>query len=242
MTSLAGVTHPGTVRSRNEDCFAFSGIVEGPSDGQVLVVRERSGPTLVIVADGLGGHPDGDQASALAADVVIRAHPETGEELVAVVHEANRRLRATLNDEGRPTGMATTVAALLLGEHGIAVVNVGDSAVFELVGSRLTKLSTDDRLEGLGSIPGLPSFAVTQSVGGWGPRSIDPHLYEDDLRGRRRFLLCTDGVTNYVSQRKITSALSRPDLEDSVQALLGLSLRVGGHDNVTCVVVDTDCG
>ena len=91
--------------------------------------------------------------------------------------------------------MGTTAAAVLIHDGGFAVVNVGDSVVFEFVDGRLVQLSVDDVPAGAGALPGLPSSIVTQTLGGTERLStIEPHLYEGDLSAGGRFMICTDGL------------------------------------------------
>lgn len=136
-------------------------------------------------------------------------------------------------------GMGATIAAALLHEEGLAVVNVGDSPVLELVGERLVQLTTDDVAAG-GGLVGIRSSTITQSLGGGLTlRQIAPHNYEDQVAEPRRLLLCTDGLTTFVPRERIAEALSNEDLELAVRALLELALDAGGSDNVTCVLVET---
>jgi protein phosphatase len=144
------------------------------------------------------------------------------------------------HDDGS-IGMGTTVAAVLVHETGMAVVNVGDSAVFELVDDRLVQLSTDDVPVGRTSLPGVPSSIVTQTLGGGRElRAVEPHLYEDDLVSPRRLLLCTDGLTNFVPRDQVADALRRHSGEDAVRVLIALALAAGGPDNVTVMTLDDD--
>lgn len=135
-------------------------------------------------------------------------------------------------------GMGTTIAAVLLHADGLAVVNVGDSPVLEVLDERLVQLTTDDVAAHVG-LAGIRSSSLTQSLGGGHViRKITPHLYEDHVVGTRRILLCTDGLTNFVSRQSIVDALGRDDQHLAVQALLQLALESGGPDNVTCLLVD----
>lgn len=87
-------------------------------------------------------------------------------------------------------------------------MNVGDSSMLELADGRLVQLSTDDALIGRASLPGLPSAVVIPTRGG-GRALIEvvPLVHTDDGSGRRRLLLCTDGLTNFVARHDIADIL-----------------------------------
>ena len=196
-------------------------------------------PCLAVVADGLGGHPSGAIASAIATDHVLAAKPAHAEALIASVHEANRVVVDSMSPDEGTVGMGTTIAAVLVHEGGLAAVNVGDSPILELADDRLVQLSTDDALIGRASLPGLPSTVVTQTLGG-GRALIEvvPHVHTDDGSGRRRLLLCTDGLTNFVARHDIAGILRQVDPEQAVAGLVTAALDAGAPDNVTCMLVD----
>jgi len=146
-----------------------------------------------------------------------------------------------MSDRDGSVGMGTTIAAVLIVEAAVAVVNVGDSSIFEIVDGRLVLLSTDDVPAGRSSLPGVPSSIVTQTLGGGRELlEIEPHLYEDDLGQRRRLLLCTDGLTNFVTREQIAGALRRHDGEDAIRVLIALALAAGAPDNVTVTTLDVE--
>jgi protein phosphatase len=193
---------------------------------------------LAVIADGLGGHPCGDRASRLAVEHLLAAKPTDSSGLVNALHEANELIYAEMERTDGCVGMGTTIAAVLVGERGLTVANVGDRAVFELIDGRLVQLSVDDVPPGRGDLPGLPLARVTQTLGGQ-PRltAIDPHVYDDDVVGTDRcLLLCTDGLTNFVPRSQIAQALDSWD-GAAIEMLINSALVAGGRDNVTIVVV-----
>jgi len=231
-------THKGLIRSRNEDSYGATGLVPSRVDGTVVATDLAHLPGLSVVADGLGGHPSGDVASAFAVESLLTAGPADAAGLVAAVHAANRALVDHMSAVPTTRGMGTTVAAVLILREGLAVVNVGDSPVLELVGDRLIQLTVDD-VAPLGGFTSGPSSALTQSLGGGqSTREITPHVYEDRLSGARRLLLCSDGLTSFVRRELIVDALRNDDPRRAVETLLTLALESGGGDNVTCLVVD----
>lgn len=238
MITVAWTTHTGLVRRRNEDHVGVlaAGESAGPgSDGEVRTITVSDVPALVAIADGLGGHPYGDVASRIAVESVLVAAPSDPGALVVAVHAANAEIYAAMSDRAQRT-MGTTLTAVLVHDDGIAVVNVGDSPVFELVDGELAELSVMDSL----SPDEDPSgHVVTQTLGGRSRYSdIDPHITEISVGGAQRLLVCTDGLTNYVDHTALTAALSAPDPETAVAALVDLALIGGGGDNITIAVLD----
>ena len=237
-TRIWGVTHTGCVRQRNEDSYGALGLGGVLSGGKVNRATVAGAPCLAVVADGLGGHPRGDAASRVAVDAILEFAPTTAEELIRAIHLANDVVYRQMGALDAP-GMGTTIAALLVHEHGFAVANVGDSPVFELSDGRLVKLSVDDVPPGQAGLPGIPTSRVTQTLGG--SRSLTPvrpHLHVSDHVDHSRLLLCTDGLTNFATQSEIAAELRRPDGGEAATALVQLALAAGGLDNVTVVVVE----
>jgi len=240
---ISAATHTGLVRRGNEDSYSATSLIASRRDGEVVSAVISNESCLAVIADGLGGHPCGEVASQLAVDHLLEAKPSDVPSLVAAVHAANGAIVAAMSHADKSIGMGTTLAAVLVREAGVAVVNVGDSAVFELVDDRLVQLSTDDVPAGRSGLPGLPSSIVTQTLGGGRELvEIEPHLYEDDLGSARRLLLCSDGLTNFVPRDQVADALRRHDGEDAIRVLVGLALAAGGPDNVTVMTLDVDPG
>ncbi len=238
-TQVWAATHIGSVRGRNEDSYGATGLLPSRTDGNVVTTEIVGEPCLAVVADGLGGHPSGDLASRLAVQSVLDAEPGTADELVDAVTLANDHLYSAMTDNPDARGMGTTLAALLIGAGGITVVNVGDSAVFEVIDGRLVQLSVDDTPSGAKALPGVPAGFVTQTLGGsLVPVPVSPHVHADEYAGDRRFLVCTDGLTSYVPLSEIAGAASLVSGELAVGDLVDRALVAGGNDNVTVLLVE----
>lgn len=241
---ISAGTHTGLVRANNEDAFAATGLVElspsDTSDGVVESVTLGEDRCLTVVADGLGGHPAGEVASRVAVDSVIASDPRDSDQLVVAVHEANGDVVAAMASPDGEFEMGTTLVALLINGDDVAVVNVGDSPAFEFEDGALVQLSSDDSARGLYSV-GFGSSLVTQTLGGGRHlEDIEPHLYEGPADRSSRYLLCSDGLTNFVPPEDIAAVLSRDQGEEAVRGLIGLALSAGGQDNVTCILVERD--
>lgn len=234
---VAARTHLGLVRERNEDSVGVAALFTGRTLSVDGTVHRVDAPTIVVVADGLGGHPKGDEASKIAVEVIVGARPADAESLAKAVRQANEAIVSAMSHDAGNVGMGTTVAAVLATDSAIYVANVGDSSVWELVDHRLVQLSTDDSPAGRSGLPGVPSYVVTQTLGGgrW-LVEVDPHVLEDVVEGERTILVCSDGLTNFVDRRAIAAALlgSGPL---STGALVQLALDAGAPDNVTVAVL-----
>jgi serine/threonine protein phosphatase PrpC len=235
-TRVWAATHVGRVRRRNEDSYGVTGATSSRTNGEVITADIVGGSCLAVVADGLGGHPCGDLASRLAVEHLLATNPANTEELVVAVHDANERIYVEMQQLDECVEMGTTVAAVLVTDDGVTVANVGDSTVFEFHDGRLHQLSVDDVPPGTA---GLVSAQVTQTLGGKSRRTaIDPHVcVDDDVSGQRRLLLCSDGLTNFVTRPQIADALAL-DGAAAVEALVASALAAGGRDNVTVALLD----
>jgi serine/threonine protein phosphatase PrpC len=172
---------------------------------------------------------------------LLDSAPKSSSELVQAVHTANRHVVEAMIEDSRSIGMGTTIAAVLFLREGIAVVNVGDSSVFEYAAGHLEKLSTDDIPNSSGDSLGLPTSIVTQTLGGGRTLGvITPHLFEDRLVGSRQFLICSDGLTNFVHRGDIAAVLRDVGGVDAVHALLNCALEAGAPDNVTVLLAEVE--
>lgn len=209
-----------------------------------------AGPHVVAVADGVGGGPSGEVASALVIRTLAAlesASPgEATAALQAAVTEANQRVRAAIDHDPSLEGMATTLTAMVVTEDGLAIGHIGDSRAYAWRGRTLTQLTRDDTyVQGLvdnGVISAEEArrhpqrSLVTQAING---SEIAPtYALVTPLLGDR-FLLCSDGLSDYVDDKKIADALAEyPDLERCARRLIDLALEVGAPDNVSVVVAD----
>jgi PPM family protein phosphatase len=227
-------TDQGLVRANNEDA--------------VFV-----GARLLVVADGMGGLPAGE----LASDILVRAlavvddMPDTGEalqDLVAALETANERIEAAVADDDARDGMGSTVTALLLSGDRVAALNVGDSRCYLVRDGELAQLTRDDTYVQALVDQGVltpddarrhPQRAlVTQAVQG-GP--FRPAGRMIPVRAGDRFLLCSDGLTDYVPDEVIGATLrDNPDRRTCAAELVERTLDAGAPDNVTVIVADVE--
>jgi serine/threonine protein phosphatase PrpC len=224
----------GLVRSNNEDA--------------VFV-----GSRLLVVADGMGGLPAGELASEILVNAVavVDDMPDTGEplqDLIAALGTANERIEAAVKDDDARDGMGTTVTSLMLAGDRAAALNVGDSRCYLLRDGVLTQITKDDTYvqalvdQGVltpGDARRHPQRAlVTQAVQG-GP--FRPAGRMVPVKAGDRFLLCSDGLSDYVEDEVIAATLrSFADRQVCATELIARTLEAGAPDNVTVIVADIE--
>jgi protein phosphatase len=211
---------------------------------------------LFVVADGMGGHRGGEVASEIAVTVLGNEVVEpTIDALVAAVISANRKINNRSRDEAELSGMGTTVTAMALvsddeGER-LGVVNVGDSRTYIVDDEELVQLTDDHSLVGemlrSGQLTKEEALdhpqrnILTRALGVDSEVEVD--WYEIQVRQGDRFLLCTDGLFNEVTEDQIASVLRRlADPEEAAQELVRQAVEHGGRDNITVVIVDVEEG
>lgn len=228
----AAHSHVGLVRTNNED----SGF---------------AGPYLLLVADGVGGAAAGEVASA-STTYVTATLAMAGREgppldvLAEAVTRSHELLRAGVAADPERTGMATTLTAVLGDGAGFALAHVGDSRGYRWRDGELTRVTRDHTLvqQLLDEREITPAEAARHLYRSMVLRSVDaeqppqPDLVRLDLREGDRVLLCSDGLSDLVSDTDIARLLAAPDLDDAVRDLVDAALAAGGRDNITCVAGD----
>jgi serine/threonine protein phosphatase PrpC len=240
--AVSALSHPGLRRTRNEDSLVIgpwtlcTTVTESPQ----TLVFPLGGPLVVAVADGLGGHPGGDLASSLVVRGLASNGPDLGTE-EAVRDFLDTCNRAVYDAAGGDMGgelatMGTTVAGVVVRGDSLLVFNVGDSRVLALSPDGLRQLSVDDSppLE-----PGQRTTSlVTQCLGG-SPvfRAVHAHVTPVPLSPGERYLICTDGVTDPLTNDVIEDVLREHDDGRAAFELWRAAIEAGGPDNITLAVV-----
>lgn len=231
-------THVGKVRERNEDSW---------------LIDEDLG--LYIVADGMGGHAGGQEASSrcvsavrdslyqqLAAGCIDRrAAPRR---LTGAVEHANREVRRIAQEDPSLQGCGTTVTAIQFVDDMAWIAHVGDTRCYHLQDGELWLLTSDHTVaaERVRSGYDRPEDVAEQDHMLLRAIGTDSDIQIDVLRvpagPRDRFLLCSDGLTLHLSPREIREILKATHGQAAVDACVGTALDRGGEDNVTVLVVE----
>ncbi|MGA8330869.1 MAG: protein phosphatase 2C domain-containing protein, partial [Mycobacterium sp.] len=221
----------GLVRSNNEDSV-------------------YAGARLLALADGMGGHAAGEVASQLV--IAALAHLDDDEpggdllaKLDAAIHSGNSAIAAQVEMEPDLEGMGTTLTAILFAGNRIGMAHIGDSRGYLMRDGELTQITKDDTfvqtLVDDGRITKEEAHShpqrslIMRALTG---HEVEPTLTMREVRLGDRYLLCSDGLSDPVSDETIQDALKIPDVTDSADRLIELALRGGGPDNVTVVVAD----
>ncbi len=211
--------------------------------------------SLFIVADGMGGHQGGEEASRIAVGSLglVGSISSTGE-LEEAVTKANTLIREKGSVEPQLTGMGTTVVALGVlpaaernGSLWLAAANVGDSRLYRFEKDTLEQISLDHSLVGelerAGQITASEAArhpqrnVVTRALGADDHVEVD--TWEIPARHGQRYLLCSDGLVNEVSDREISVELaSNADPADVATKLVTAANKSGGRDNITVLILD----
>jgi serine/threonine protein phosphatase PrpC len=232
----AAVSHVGKIRANQDSGYA--------------------GEYLFVVADGMGGHAGGDVASAIAVKRIIETDRQfaSGTDAEFALHTAltaaNAQLAETVFDHSELTGMGTTVSGLVLVNGQVVIAHIGDSRIYLLRQGELTQVTADhtfvQRLVDSGRITEEeaavhPRRSVLMRV--LGDVDATPEIDTSIMATQPgdRWLLCSDGLSSYVSHDKILSTLtSFEDTDAAADRLVKDALDQGAPDNVTVVLVDID--
>jgi serine/threonine protein phosphatase PrpC len=247
----AHATHPGLVRQNNEDC---------------ILTDDNLG--IYLLADGIGGHNAGEVASSLAVETVYAvlrsniAHTEIDgyfELMVHAMHCAHWEINTKALENSSLMRMGTTLVIVVLRENKAYIVNAGDSRCYlfqngshphldpllERNGYTLKRLTHDHtvgdlmlaRGVSLGQIPKKQFHTLTQSIGCGNPPYPDFSIVE--IKHGDLLLICSDGLTNMLTDAEIEAILSNGDasLDTKTEALIDAANANGGRDNISIVLV-----
>ncbi len=199
---------------------------------------ERTDVGLWAVADGLGGHSDGEIASRMVCDALADFVPGGGfddmidtacQRVAAVNDHLWRGATSILN----PVQRGSTVVALVIRSTRCAVFWAGDSRAYRWRHGRLQQLTQDHSAP---ATEGEPPTAITRAVGSEPTLTLDQ--YRDSVQTGDRYLLCSDGLTRVLSDEAIGGWMGHPDIHRAVDGLLQATLAAGAPDNVTALIVE----
>lgn len=227
-------TDIGRVRKKNEDA-AFIG------NG------------LYILCDGMGGHQGGEIASNLAVDLLsaaLQKEEPSIRALLSSISKANESICQRAQADKALRGMGTTLTALWVAEDQALIAQVGDSRAYLLREGILRQCTHDHsmvaELVRMGKL--TPEEArthphknlVTRALGT--EERVDADIFEIVRQAADRWLLCSDGLSDQVTDAEIASILAEQTLYDAADTLLSLALERGGPDNITMLLMDDEGG
>lgn len=239
----ASLSDRGRVRQNNEDAHAIF-VPEGAGE-----LADRG--AVFVVADGMGGHRGGEIASRIAVRTIIAFYTANSEEnrshaLSRAFREANKTIIEESVADSTLFGMGTTCTALALFRGRAFLAHVGDSRAYHLRAGRITQITNDHSIVGEMVRSGILSDedarnhpkrnVITKSLGAQDEIAADmPAALE--VEAGDTFLLCSDGLTAYLSDTDIAEVLAVSSPAEASKKLVKMANDAGGRDNVTVLVV-----
>lgn len=237
-----GLTDVGHIRENNEDVWA-------------ALPEYR----FFVLADGMGGHRAGEIAAEEAVNAlctIIKTAHEAGRSplqfdeahgmILLAIEEANVQVFNKSMSDPAYFGMGTTLCCLYFHPQGLIYGHVGDSRIYRLRQGKLEPLTRDHSLIGelidKGHLSKQESEecgfknVITKAIGT--DSYIEPSVHMVDIQSEDTYIMCTDGLTDMLSQDDIEKIANKyPTIEKITQALIDAAKAKGGHDNITVVIV-----
>ncbi|MGP1678100.1 MAG: Stp1/IreP family PP2C-type Ser/Thr phosphatase [Burkholderiales bacterium] len=245
---IASLTDPGMVRSHNEDSIAS--------------IAEKG---LVVLADGMGGYNAGEVASGMATTVLTTelrqllennapyaVDPHSGQKaalkmLQQQIAKANTSIYQASQSQPQYAGMGTTLVVALFYDNKVMAAHIGDSRVYRMRGDEFSQVSKDHSLLQEQIDAGMLTKEqakhssnknlVTRALGI--DAAVEAEIHEYDTRPGDIYLLCSDGLSDMVSDEDIGMTLQAlgANLNLAAQQLVQMANDNGGRDNVSVILI-----
>lgn len=245
--NYAYTCHAGKVRSNNEDNFWCCGeILPSQNLGMQEVCggeRLRESFPVLIVFDGMGGESQGEMAAYLASQEFgkyygqnkgkLRRQPENF--LLEACQIMNQAV-CSYSASNRINAMGTTMAMIVFARKSVYICNLGDSRIYQQSQGQIRQISSDHVLRSymFGKAPLTQFLGVEESE-----MKLEPSVKALEYQEGDRYLLCSDGVTDMLSDKEIETAMaSGESVGDTVQILMDQVLEKGARDNTTIILCE----
>jgi protein phosphatase len=242
---VTGVSDQGKKRLNNEDAIGWQ-------------INQEQGWLCAVIADGMGGHAAGEVASALARtqflDRVESLFKRTQQIPDAITMKqalgdyvlcVDRAIKQHAIEHPEDQGLGTTLVAAILFANQCWIVNIGDSRCYRLRNNEFKQLTRDDTLVQSWLDKGQISYdkaeqspyknVLTQALGA--KESLEPQILSVDVQPGDKFLLCSDGLSNCMTDAFMGETLAQYSIKESTQQLLDEALTTGAPDNVSLIVI-----
>jgi serine/threonine protein phosphatase PrpC len=232
-------TDIGRKRKQNQDAIGHL-VPSDPAQFEAL-------GQIFVLADGVGGLAGGDLASQYAVSTIISSYYEQedgdpADRLARAIAEANNVIYAQGQDQDAPGKMATTVVCAVVCGSSLIIGSVGDSPAYLMRSATARKLTLDHNVETMQREAGTPladgdptAHKLVRALG------KEPSVKVDIISGRVRdgdhVVLCSDGLTRYVSPEEIEQTVATRAPERAVKALIQTANERGGADNISVIVL-----
>lgn len=251
--NASAITNVGKARGNNEDNFFFNGRYKNDVNikNDSVSANFSDETTLFAVCDGMGGEADGEIASLVAVQNLVKYGCEQWPQSITVnINNINTAVDNERKNRGK-SSMGTTFAGVYFDGNKAVACNVGDSRVYLHRDGKLTQITEDhSQLQSLINMGMSKEQVMSRKHGG---NALTQYLGMDDediqiepyfsgvieLRKGDRFLICSDGVTDMIPDESIEKILSATASSDViVRTIENTALNAGGKDNITAIVVD----
>lgn len=241
--AVGAATDVGRRRDHNED--AYVAFESGGGEAGV-------GATVLVVADGMGGHQAGEVASEIAVTVLRRelsqasawADDPSGA-LKAAIERANQEIWREAEADPEKSGMGSTIVAAIVVGNRAYLANAGDSPAYLIRDGQAEQITRDHGLVAEQVEAGMiaPADAehhpyrhiLTRCLGA--EATVEAEVYPPrELQSGDVLLLCSDGLTEHVKTREVAQLVASENPDEVAAALVDEANRRGGHDNITVVV------
>jgi len=229
----AGRSDVGLVRNNNED----SGFI---------------GKHFLLVADGMGGHAAGELASSTTVAIVAQVDnnkeklEDLESKLIDIPKVITKELKNAINKDSSRAGMGTTLTAAVIQENQLKISHVGDSRAYLVRNKQISRITKDQTyIQSL-----IDNNEITESEAKNHPQrslllqAIDgiteskAVITSTEILENDKIILCSDGLTNVVTDEEILEIVNQFDYVGAVSALIEKALENGGPDNITVIVAD----
>lgn len=233
------ISHKGNVRSTNQDNYCCLGeympFDNNGSNGVITGITRNIDDPIFAVFDGMGGEESGEMAAFIAARKLAeyKFEHDPPKELFGYCKSANDEI-CEYTEEHSLTSMGTTAAILLFCKNKIFLCNIGDSKIFQFTDDAFRQISYDHiSISAFGTKPPL-----TQNLGiKEDELIISPYTAIGDYHSNDVYLICSDGLTDMISNDEIKNILINTERANVAEALLQKALENGGKDNITILLL-----
>jgi serine/threonine protein phosphatase PrpC len=247
MVSLYAITDVGMKRQGNEDSFLVADLSTGRLGLTPEVITHKLGPngSVLVVSDGLGGAAAGEIASAMAVQAVCAELMKPGnllpnERLKRATEQANEQIWNCAAMDEVYKGMGATLTAALVQDNTVYIAQVGDSRAYIVRAGRLKQVTEDQSWANAAKkagieLQGVPRNVILQALGT--QARVHVEVTGVELRNSDYLLLCSDGLTNKVTDDELRELIILgPTVKDTCRKLIDLANQRGGEDNITVVL------
>lgn len=208
-------------------------------------------PNLFIVADGMGGHKAGDLASKFSVNTFIdcvknSVSSKPVQIMSDAINHTNEELLKLASTSEDYRGMGTTFVVAVIYGRSMYVANIGDSRLY-LADRELKQVTRDhsyvEEMVQMGTLNREDARTneyknvITRALGG--AENVIPDFFEIEIEDNSRILMCTDGLTNMVTDKEIESVMSgNDDIMNKADKLVMMANQNGGKDNISVIIIE----